>query len=170
MIKISFTGAHGTGKTTSVLEKARELKLSHPTKKISILTEVASECPFEINKASREDSQLWIYTNQCRREIEYARKVDYLVCDRTVCDSIAYSMANNLDSRLLSGVMKLAAYHISSYSQIYFKSIKNNDWWYADGIRDSSDMEWRKRVEDCLLEVYETLEKDYGCKFNFVVI
>jgi len=170
MIKISFTGSHGTGKTTSVLERARELKLAHPTKKISVLTEVASECPFELNKASREESQVWIFTNQCRREVEYSRKSDYLVCDRTVCDSIAYSIANNLDCKLISGMMKMAAFHINSYSEIYFKTIKNNDWWYADGLRDSSDLEWRKKVEEYLLEVYDSLRRDYGCKFNFVVI
>lgn len=56
-MKISFSGAHGTSKTTSVFTECTIHKYNS-NKEIGVLTEVARKCPFPINKEADENSQL----------------------------------------------------------------------------------------------------------------
>lgn len=167
--KIAFTGTHGTGKTTSVFDKAKEMKLLHSDKKVSILVENAADCPLPINKEGTERTQLWIFSNQMSREISMSAKYDILVCDRTVCDSIAYGISNGFTD-LAKHQIALASRFVDTYDEIYFKTVENNNWWFNDGLRDAKDVEWRMRVQDILLNVYETLKNDYGCSFKLTVI
>ena len=57
-MKIAISGSHGTGKSSYVYKKAQEEKIENPTKRISIVSEVARDCPFPINKTATEQSQL----------------------------------------------------------------------------------------------------------------
>lgn len=53
-MKIAISGTHGTGKTFSMFELARDYKLKYPNKEVTVVTEIARKCPLPIN----EDAQI----------------------------------------------------------------------------------------------------------------
>ena len=156
-MKISFTGTHGTGKTTSVLKTAYDYKLKYPNKNIDILTENAKHSPLPINKKATEESQLWIFTNQIQKEIAVLSKSDVLITDRTIVDSIAYTKRRGFD-KLAEKKLELAKYYISTYNTIYLKLIKNNDYCFQDSLRVHDDSTFRQEIEDILIEYYKQLD------------
>jgi len=166
-MKIAFTGSHGTGKTTSVAKKFYDMKLHNPENSITILTENAKNSPFKINKETSFESQLWIFSNQMQSELFFQANYDILICDRTIVDSIAYTMTAGLND-LANSMMNLAKDYICTYEYIIFKTIKNNDFLMKDGIRDHNDLQFRQDVENHLLNLYKILQKDK--KINFEVI
>ena len=90
-MKIAFTGTQGTGKTTAVFDEAKAAKIAFPNKSVTVFHDNAARAPKGLyNKKGTEESQLWIFTNQLRTEIELANTYDIVICDRTVFDSISY--------------------------------------------------------------------------------
>lgn len=158
-MKIAFVGSHGTGKSTAVFEKATELKIQYPSKDIGIFVENARKSPFPINKNTSVLSQLWIFTNQIQEEIVLGQQHDILVCDRSIFDAIAYTFWIN--EELASAMVELGKYYAYTYDKVYFKTIKNNDYLVYDGIRESSDIEYRQYIEDKLVEILKTVELKY---------
>lgn len=152
----SFTGAHGTGKTTSVFEKSRELKIKYPESSVFVLQEVASFCPLPINKDTTAEAQLWIFATQIAKELELCSSWDIIISDRTCIDAVAYTYRagfHDLSERMLS----LAALNIHLYKEIYFKSIKNNPYHFEDGVRDGMNKFFRSEIETILLNFYSRL-------------
>ena len=158
MIKIAYTGSHGCGKTTAVYKDAHKKKMEEPSKIINILTEVARKSPFPINKKTTIDSQQWIFYTQLIKEIEEEQGCDILICDRTVIDVLAYSKVAGFE-QLLTWFCPIAKDFLKSYDEIYFLSLKNNDYLYIDGIRDT-DLDFRVEIEKTLLKLYDELGKD----------
>ncbi len=153
-MKIAYTGAHGTGKTTSAFKLCYEMKLKHPTKRVEILHENASKAPKQLfNKKATPESQLWIFTNQLRTEIELINSYDIVICDRTIFDSIAYSLYMQF-TQITDKMYNLACEHLQSYDQIYFKLIKNNNYLYDCEHRDAKDLTYQQDIEDFLLKLY----------------
>lgn len=167
-MKISFTGTHGTGKTTSVYETAYKMKIMYPNKKISILTDTARKCPFSIsNKNLIEKRQIWIFCNQLINETDLDSKCDILITDRTIIDSIAYTIVFG-KHELANILLEIAKYYINSYDKIIFKTIENNDYLFKEGEeRDVEDLEYRRKVQSELIRLYESL-KIYN-KFEFEI-
>lgn len=153
---IGITGAHGTGKTQAALLRAAALKTELPKKRIGIITEVAGECPLPINKDGSEDSQLWMFAEQIRRELEAMRHYDLIVCDRTPADMIAYTWCLGFEAQALA-MIKIAGPHMSRhYQQIIFRTCDKNHYCFADGIRDT-DLTFRSAVESELQSTYRRL-------------
>jgi predicted ATPase len=159
-MKVSYTGTHGTGKTTSVLSKAYEMKLSFPDKDITVFMENAKHSPYPINKNGTLESQMWIFTNQMQHEIYLTSKYDVVICDRSVVDAIAYTYFVNKEAA--EHMLQLAKYHVPTYDVIYFKTLANNDYLYENGVRDAEDRLYREGIERKLLEFYDKLLK-MGC-------
>lgn len=164
---IAYTGTHGTGKTTSVFERAREEKIANPDKKVGIICENAAFSPFPINTKTTHDSQLWIFTSQLCKEIEMSQKYDILICDRTICDSIAYTVVAGF-ADLYDAMMKMAEHHITRYNEISFKTVEKNDWLHADGLRDAANTNWRMIVESKLKQIYTDLSKKYNINIKYI--
>ena len=150
---IAYTGTHGTGKTTAVFERAASLKKEHSGKTVGIITEVASQSPYKINKETTVESQMWIFTKQISTELEMVKKYDIVVTDRTPVDCIAYTQVACL-SGLADEMKRLVWFHMRLYNEINFKTIKNNDYWFADGVRDASDQNFRESVEEKMVSLY----------------
>lgn len=173
--KIAFTGSHGAGKTTSVFYYITQLKIKYPSKRIINLNENAAHCPLPINKGTTIESQQWIFCDQLSKEIDLTSKYDLLVCDRTICDSIAYSRATALstnNSNLMDfsyTQLEFAKTFIHTYDIILFKKIGENNYWYDDGVRDISDLEYRQSVENELIWTYNQLI-DSGINLNLIYI
>lgn len=152
-MKIAYTGAQGTGKTTSVYNSLLEYKKNNKDKRVTLVIEVASESPFPINRKTTRESQTWIFTSQIKEELEKTNKYDIVVCDRTICDCIAYSMWAGFDD-LAHQMIEFAKGYINTYDIIYFKKIENNNYNFSDGIRDTND-EYRQKMEDLMIDVYK---------------
>lgn len=150
---IAFSGTHGTGKTTAALTHAALLARENPNKHIGLLTEIASECPWPINKKATELSQYWIFTRQMSREIEMMRHYDLIVCDRSIVDSIAYTAVMGFDA-LAIAMRRLAQPYIQHYREIIFRTAERNPYWCDNGARESTDARFRQDVEDELRRIY----------------
>lgn len=105
-----------------------------------------------------------MFSFQIKEEIELFNQCDILICDRTLLDYVAYT--SYLYPKVSEKMYELAKVHIDSYDHIYFLSIENNDYLVDDGIREAKDKEYRKWIEDRLLDMYyELLGQKYT--FNF---
>jgi len=166
-MKIAFSGTHGTGKTTSVFELATKFKKDNTDKTVGIIAETARRCPLPINKDSTEMSQLWIFAEQMKFEIEYCEWYDIVICDRSIIDSIAYTYVGGY-YELANRKLETAKSFMNTYDKIIFKTIKSNNYIYDDGIRDSKDLDYRKKIEDKMLELYQKLLKDYDFEFEVI--
>lgn len=153
---ISFSGSHGTGKSTAAYEKAVHLKILHPDKSIYALCDQEALCPYPINKRTTPAGQLWIFTRQINQELFYLSKFDIVVTDRTAVDIIAYTMVAGF-SMLASDMFVLAQTHILRYQEIIFRKIVTNEFCCQDGIRESTDGQYRQQVEDTMLDYYREL-------------
>lgn len=160
--KIFFTGSHGTGKTTSVFNIARHLKMKYSDKSIQIITENAKHSPFPINKKTTKESQLWIFSNQLSRELEYSVLYDICIGDRTIIDPLAYTKHSGFYD-IFEALEPIAKLYIETYDLILFKHIDKNEYHFEDGVRDSTDKDYRKKINDILLDLY----LDYSKKYNF---
>jgi len=167
-MKIAFTGSHGTGKTTSMFNQAHISKIENPNLTVGVFYDNASLAPNGLfNKKSTNESQLWIFTNQMRNEIELSYIYDIIICDRTILDSVAYTGYMGYQ-RLYDKMFNLAIEHLSSYDMIYFKQIKHNEYWTKCKYRDIHDAEYRQRVEDILLNLYERAKISTLDKFKLI--
>jgi thymidylate kinase len=166
-MKISFTGTHGTGKSTAVFDLAKQMKIENPNKTVGVFMENAKHSPLGFNKNRPKETQLWIFCNQLQSEITLSTKYDIVITDRTVFDSIAY--AYYFGFKDLADVLFQTGYHfIHTYDKIIFKTIKNNNYLYSDGVRIVDDDEYRQGIENELIIIYNKL-KDLGAKFEFVI-
>lgn len=167
MIKYAMSGSHGVGKSTSVYKLAYDLKMQHTDKEVGIFLENARGCPLPVNKESTVTSQLWIFGNQISREVELSKIYDYLVCDRTVVDVVAYSYVFGFRN-LADSLLTVCEEYIDTYDEITLKTIERNNHWHKCGIRDTEDAQYREAVEEQLIELYKIL-KAGGAKFKFTV-
>ncbi len=165
-MKISFTGTHGTGKSTAVFDLAKQMKIENPNKTVGIFMENAKHSPLGFNKDKPKETQLWIFCNQLQSEIALATKYDILITDRTIFDSVAYTYYFGF-KELGDALFKTGREFIHTYDKIIFKSIKNNNHLHSDGVRDINDDEYRQGIERELTHIYAEL-KILGAKFEFV--
>lgn len=163
-MKLSYTGTHGTGKTTAVYELATKMKIENPNKTVGIFMENAKHSPVGFNKNKPIEAQLWIFSNQLQSEIYLSTKYDILITDRTIFDPIAYTEYFGFQD-LAHDMFKFALSHMNSYDKIMFRTIKNNNHWHSDGVRDTEDEEYRNKVEQILKKIYFSLL--YNCKAKF---
>lgn len=152
---IAFTGTHGVGKTTAVYQKAHQLKLEIPNKKIGIFNENAAWCPFPINEGTTREAQLWMFTNQISTEMEYLSRYDIIVSDRTCVDCIAYSIQRGFYD-IAEKMTDFSKIHIHRYKEIYFKEVDKNPYVVDDGFR-SIEESFRINIEKILKSLYKIL-------------
>ena len=150
---IAYSGTHGTGKTTSVLETAQRFKKECPDKTVGVLMENIAKCPFPINGNTTDKSQLWIFSNQLQCELEMMGKYDVLISDRTIVDCIAYTRYAGFVA-LADGMELIASKHFAVYNKIVFKKTETNSYHFEDGFRDGKNDKFRTDIEQILLETY----------------
>lgn len=154
---IAFSGAHGTGKSTAVYDMAARLK-KETAGEIGVILEVARRCPLPIYSrdfVTTRESQMWVFCEQIRAEIEAVEQYDIVVSDRTIVDAIAYSSAAGF-ADLAFAMKALALHHVKVYDQVIFLGIADNQHLVDDGFRNT-DMKLQKEVELRMLELYARL-------------
>jgi len=166
-MKISFSGSHGTGKTTSVYELAYKMKIKNPGKRVGVFIDSARNSPFGFNNKNKPKiAQSWIFLNQLKSELELSTKFDILITDRTIFDSIAYTYVFGQED-LADDLLSLGLHYMNSYDKIIFKTIANNNYLIKEGEdRDVYDLQYRQKVENKLLQIYKHLQA-MGGTFEF---
>jgi thymidylate kinase len=156
---IAFSGAHGTGKTTAVYEKAAELKKSQTTE-VGIILETARQCPYPIcskeNAIPTREAQMWIFSAQMQAEMNAQRRYGVVVSDRTIIDCIAYTAASGMYGLAYAMRDMAVEYAKTAYKQVFFRNIIDHDYLVDDGQRNMAQ-ELRKEVELALLSLYGEL-------------
>lgn len=167
--KIALSGTHGTGKTTKVFQLARDIKLNQASpevmqyvksKNMTILCEVARDCPYPINGETSVEAQTWIFTEQVKRELDMAIRYDTIVLDRPIFDSVAYTM--RIDRKLGESMLDMAT-HVLHYDLIYVLFPKRLNL-EVDGVRDTNEI-FQTEVHEILMSIYERIQNRYNITY-----
>lgn len=165
MIKISFSGISGSGKTSLMQEVKKILSLKY---KVSSVDEINGRNPFDNDKRSSFVSQFYYLSTQINEEnIHTLTTPDFLLCDRSVLDQWIYwkhHMAKKERTPRLEekdALLKhLYRFWISSYHLVFFirMDLKELDTREFDSEFRTTDIEYIKKTEDLFLE---TIEEDH---------
>lgn len=120
MIKISFSGISGSGKTSLLNEVKKVLSLKY---QVVSVDEISGKNPFDADRKSSFISQFFYFTTQINEEnIHAMAPADYLLCDRSILDQWiywkSYIMAKDMTPQLEEKhriLEKLYRYWITTY-------------------------------------------------------
>nr|WP_321399382.1 AAA family ATPase [uncultured Desulfobacter sp.] len=155
MKHISFSGTHGTGKSTAAAKEYIDQKIN-PEKSVCVLCDMEAMCPFQINEKTTEQAQDWLFANQILRETEARARFDIVITDRTIVDVVAYTYAAGFQE-LACRMLGFAEHHVQIYDEITIKQAKFNQHCHNDGIR-STDLDFRMQVETILKDIYRQFQ------------
>lgn len=156
-MKIGISGTHGTGKSYTLYELANKYKIDYPNKEVTVITEVARQCPFEINQNASLKAQQWMISKQIQMEIEAEKNCDVVITDRTLVDYLAYTKYGYRE--FFHRFLPYLKYYVSSYDKIYFKSLMNNQYIVDDGTR-STDKHFQNEIDKIIQEIYKMLQSN----------
>lgn len=162
---IAISATHGCGKTTVVYSLAAHLKKLG--KNVVVLNELARECPFEINQNGDNRTQVWLITEQIKRELELMDRYDYVIADRSLFDAYAYAtFLNNADWSFRKLWPYMTAHVEEYYKDIFFLDHNSFNYNVEDGVRDT-DIKFRTDVHIILRNLldasgfsYDYVEKE----------
>jgi thymidylate kinase len=160
--KISFSGSHGTGKTTAA--KALLKLLTKDGYRGIMVPEVVRTCPFPVNHKTTPEAQKWIWDKQLEAETEamLAAKTqgyDFVICDRSMVDCLSYAAWHKDKARVNkdteteaawkwvdSLVEDLVSIYVPSYDIVYLTK-PDKRLLQDDGFRDT-DKDWQMVMAD----------------------
>ncbi len=164
MIKISFSGISGSGKTSLLQEVKKILALKY---KVNSVEEINGKNPFDNDKRSSFVSQFFYFSNQINEEnIHTISPTDFLLCDRSVLDQWIYwkhyvsakEMTQTLKEKdtLLKNLYQL---WIKTYDMVFFirMDLKELDIREFNTEFRTTDLEYIKKTEELFLE---TIKED----------
>jgi thymidylate kinase len=98
MIKISFSGISGSGKTSLLQEVKKILSLKY---RVDYVPEISVKNPFDNDRKSSFTSQFFYLSTQINDEnVHIINPLDYLLCDRSVLDQWIYWKSSVLNKKL----------------------------------------------------------------------
>jgi len=98
MIKISFSGISGSGKTSLLKEVKKILSLKY---RVDHVPEISGKNPFDNDKKSSFISQFFYLSTQINDEnVHIINPLDYLLCDRSILDQWIYWKSSVIDKEL----------------------------------------------------------------------
>ncbi len=165
---IAYTGSHGTGKTDAAMRAAADLNRARTGKSVKALCDLEGLGPFPINKKTSPASQMWLFADRIRQELDILARFDSLVTDRTVVDVVAYTYVAGFEA-WATDMLPLAGRHLSIYGEIRFKTIANNNFWFDNGIRDAGDQAFREKTEKVVLDMYARLREGGYMAGDFIL-
>lgn len=153
-MKIGLTGTHSTGKSTSAFQLCLDYKKEFSDKTVGLFLENVVHCPLDINRMATKESELWMFTKQIEQEIYLSTKYDILICDRTILDTIPYTIYLG-HNNLAYAMIKIAKEYIHTYDTIIFKSTTNNNYLFSDGFRDTNT-DYRNDIQKLFFELFKS--------------
>lgn len=159
MIKISFSGISGSGKTSLLNEVKKILSLKY---KVSVIDEVNGKNPFDNSRRSSFVSQFFYISTQINEEnIHTTSPGDFLLCNRSVLDQWIYwrnrlsemekSPALEEKNKLLENLYR---FWIKTYDLIFFIRMSANSIESRELTQEfrTTEPEYIKRMEECFME------------------
>jgi len=140
MIKIAFSGVHGTGKT-SLIKTVSQLLVKY-NKSVYVVREVARECPYPINEESTVRSQRWLWLEHQKSELEAVGSgCEIILCDRSLMDNLCYHKRllnyQGLNDDIFDTLVKMTTLWMKTYNEVLFFPI-NEKLLVADDKRSDS--------------------------------
>lgn len=164
MIKISFSGISGSGKTSLLKEVKKILSLKC---RVAHVPEISGKNPFDNDKKSSFTSQFFYLSTQINEEnIHSINPLDFLLCDRSILDQWIYWKSSLLDKKLnkkykqKNEILKnIYEFWIKTYDLIFMirLDLKKLDDREFDKELRQIDIEYIKNREKVYLE---TIEED----------
>ena len=119
MIKISFSGMPGSGKTSLLTEVKKILSLKS---KVDSIEEINRKNPFDESKKSSFVSQFFYISTQINEEnIKCQKPLDFLLCDRSVLDQWVY-WKNHLNKKEINNHLEEKSNLIFQLYQLWIKT------------------------------------------------
>jgi hypothetical protein len=118
---------------------------------IGILHKVTRTCPFPLNKNTSVNAQMWLYHSHMVKEIEMSDKNDFLICGRTILDTVVYAHHEGfnefVEEYLFQALSWLGTYDFLYWMRPAFEPVddefRNTDPAFQDDI-DRIFAEWIK--------------------------
>ncbi|XPV70196.1 MAG: AAA family ATPase [Halarcobacter sp.] len=152
-MKIAFSGASSTGKTT--LAKALEEKLLLKYINVDsrkIIDDLNHTNIDDLNKKEfLEFQKIWL-----NEKLKNEKSIEHFITDRTYIDAIAYIFNRNVDDKELFNIYLK---NMEIYDFIFYLPIGRIPFTY-DGYR-SKDKESNKNVDNYILELFQKNEIKY---------
>jgi thymidylate kinase len=157
MIKISFSGISGSGKTSLLKEVKKILSLKY---KVDHVPEISGKNPFDNDKKSTFTSQFFYLSTQVNEEnVHSINPLEYLLCDRSILDQWIYWKCSVLDKefseklKIKNGILEdLYRFWIKTYDLIFLIRLD---------LRKLDSREFDKELRKIDSEYIKTREKVY---------
>lgn len=164
MIKISFSGISGSGKTSLLKEVKKILSLKY---RVDHVPEISGKNPFDNDKKSSFTSQFFYISTQINDEnVHFINPLDYLLCDRSILDQWIYWKSSVMDKELNGNIEvknnileDLYRFWIKTYDLIFLirLDLKKLDAREFDKELRKIDTEYIKQREEIYLK---TIKED----------
>lgn len=141
---IGLMGTHSAGKTHYAKKLIPQLSSANDLNPPHIISEVARQCPYSVNKNATESGQLWIFHMQLVKELEAILNYNFVICDRTVLDSLIYAEHAGL-SDVVDACLPMALHWMDQYTQLLWFRPKHGIL-VPDGFRDT-DPQFQKDID-----------------------
>jgi len=154
-MKIAIIGTHGTGKTTLAYQICAEAKKRG--KNAVIINETARSCPFPINEGSSLDGFIWMTGTQLAKEqLAVAHKSNFIVCDRSVMDHVAYVPQQYACGKTYEYFALACSAWMDTYNKIFWVQPSKSVEIFHDGIR-CVDPKFQKAIHYRFQEILSKL-------------
>jgi nicotinamide riboside kinase len=171
-MKIAFSGAAGTGKTTLAKDISEKLQLHYvEVGSRSVAREMGYKSPYDVD---RDGKRLEFQKSLLEAKIKYESERNDFVTDRTTLDQLAYTYIHlfecgkleQMPRDIMDDLHSKAVEHMDNYDMIFFCGM--NTFWCptSDGVRRVS-YNYHRMYESMLYGLYK-LNSDF--RFNFFEI
>jgi nicotinamide riboside kinase len=167
LVKVTFVGAHGTGKTTLVNALAERIetlgiKCSVTPEVPRIICESAEDATYFRRGKNSLSKQILLLVGQPIYEVAAINGASILLCDRAILDHWAYTrhlfMKELKEQEALSPLSNLIAKHCQSYDFIFYVPIEFAP--LDDGTREG-DQDFQKAIDQEIRELLKTFGLTY---------
>ncbi|MEL6557036.1 MAG: AAA family ATPase [Bacteroidota bacterium] len=156
--RVAFMGAHGSGKTTLILEIASRLKKRGIN--CSIAYEVARKSPYVIRGLNTIEAQLQLLGARLNEEMSACINSQVVLCDRSMLDIQVYTdvfcpkpdngeSANHGNYRNL--IRDFSVAYTQTYSKVFFTSTLYSQMITKDDLRPEGE-DFQRKVQNLMEE------------------
>lgn len=172
--KILLTGSHGCGKSGGANHLAATLKQHNPSKSIKILEENVREVSRMLGGERNTPAfQKLSIVNQLQNELLFEDMYDYIICDRTTFDFVAYG--TYYKNKIPYEYTQLAVNNLNTFDRVYLIRPNDNVSDIADDgfrdtniqVRDEIDIHF-KAMLDLWSGQYKELKTDEVFTFDYI--
>jgi predicted ATPase len=170
--KVAFSGCHSTGKTTLMNEVAEKIRKKYGFH-VEIVSEVARNCPYPINKVATPQAEQWIFYHQILAEntaavnLKVSGKKGLVLSDRTIFDTLAYSFNQRKRDKKEGKDVEAWSWVFNFYNDSleellpYYNLIFVTQPWSEslvkdDGLRDT-DSTWRDEISEAFEGMWDNI-------------